>query len=418
MRRLLLSLTILFAILITAIGEEIPFRITADFYGGYILPISKNLELTAKNPVLGGEVDVEFLPRGKYNWEQQWGFPTIGVGFVGMDLGNPEILGQAFAIYPYVLVPIVKTKVFNLNYKVGAGMSFFTKTWNDCDTLHGINAATANSTIGSTANIYLSTGANMRFEFGRGVSLGLELGYNHMSNGSILQPNGGMNILYGKIGIGYQPKSEKFVQPVKAHVRNLPFDMFLDIVASGGVRELYYRDNKRYGIAALHLATAGRISNFYALGGGIDVFYDGVFVQQGTRGDEKYTQHTYYGRYFIPNENFENKMRCGLSIANYFIIGRVTAELDWGLYLYDGVRNANPKPHERYGYNRPMFYSYNIDEEDGWNYFRLAMKIHIWEGLTANVAVKTHLQKAEFIEFGLGYQIPFIFKKNRIIESQ
>lgn len=406
-------LCIALCVTVTAFAEDLPYRITADFYSGYILPISKNLELTAKNPIFGGELAVEFLPRGKYPWEQHWGRPTIGVGLVGMDLGNPTILGQAFAVYPYVLVPIVRTNVFNLNYKVGAGMSFFTKTWNDCDTLNGINAATANSTIGSVANIYLSTGANMRFNVGKGVSIGLEFGYNHMSNGSILQPNGGLNILYGKLGIGYQPKAEKYVLPEKEPVENLPFDMFLDIVASGGVRELYYRDNKRYGIASLHLATAGRISNFYALGGGLDMFYDGVFVQQGTRGSEVYNQHTHYKRYFIPNENIENKLRCGLFLANYFIIGRVTAELDWGCYLYDGVRNANPNPHPKYGYNRPMFYTYNIDDEDGWNYFRLALKVRVWEGLTANVAVKTHLQKAEFIEFGLGYQIPFQFHKKQ-----
>lgn len=413
MKRCFFFFFLLVTVAVSAFAKEFPYRITADFYSGYILPISKNLELTAKKPIFGGEVAVEFLPRDKYDWEQRWGLPTIGAGFVGLDLGNPSILGQAFAVYPYVLVPIVRTNVFKLNYKVGAGVSFFTKTWNDCDTLNGINSATANSTIGSIANVYLSTGTNMRFELGSGVSMGLEFGYNHMSNGSILQPNGGLNILYGKVGFGFQPKASKYTLPAKVQPKDLPFDMFLDIVASGGVRELYYRDNKRYGIASLHVATAGRLGNFYALGGGLDLFYDGVFVQQGQRGSEIYNQHTHYKRYFIPNENAENKWRCGFFIANYFILGRVTAELDWGFYLYDGVRNANPNPHPKYGYERPMFYTYKINDEDGWNYFRLAFKVRVWEGLTANVALKTHLQKAEFIEFGLGYQIPFLFPKNK-----
>jgi len=38
--------------------------------------------------------------------------------------------------------------------------------------------------------------------------------------------------------------------------------------------------------------------------------------------------------------------------------------------------------------------------------------------LTANVALKTHLQKAEFIEFGLGYQIPFLFPKNKKVANK
>ena len=89
-----------------------------------------------------------------------------------------------------------------------------------------------------------------------------------------------------------------------------------------------------------------------------------------------------YKRYFISNENAANKWRCGFFIANYFILGRVTAELDWGFYLYDGIRNANPNPHPKYGYERPMFYTYKINDEDGWNYFRLAFKVRVWEGLT------------------------------------
>lgn len=414
MKRLTIIITFYFTAICLFCAEKIPYRISGGFYGGYIVPISKNLELTAKKPALGGELNVEFLPRGKYDWESQWGFPTIGVGLQTIDLGNPKILGQAFAAYPYVLVPVAKSRVFQLNYKAGFGIGAVTKSWNDCDTLSGINAPTANSTMGSHLSFYISTGANMRFEVGRGVSLGLEFGYNHWSNGSILQPNIGYNIIYGKMSVGFQPHADQFVQPEKPkEIRNLPFDLLLDITANGGVRELYYADNKRYAVASARIYTLERISNFYAVGGGFDVFYDGAFVQQGKRGDENYRQNTHYARYFVPNDNLENKFRCGLTIANYFILGRVTGELDWGVYLYDGMRNANPKPHPKYGHNRPMFYTYNINEEDGWNFFRLGLKVRIIQGLTANATVKLHLQKAEMFEFGLGYQIPFVLKKNK-----
>ena len=49
----------------------------------------------------------------------------------------------------------------------------------------------------------------------------------------------------------------------------------------------------------------------------------------------------------------------------------------------------------------------NVSEEDGWNYFRLGMRCRVWNNLSLSVAVKTHLQKAELIEWGIGYDIPF-----------
>ena len=98
----------------------------------------------------------------------------------------------------------------------------------------------------------------------------------------------------------------------------------------------------------------------------MDVFYDGVSVQQGNRGTESYTQNTRFGRYFIPTEDLANKFRAGVCLSNEFIIGRLTAVLQWGVYVYDPIRNATHDPHPVYGDNRPMFYSYDIEKEDGW----------------------------------------------------
>ena len=99
------------------------------------------------------------------------------------------------------------------------------------------------------------------------------------------------------------------------------------------------------------------------MGGGLDVFYDGVFVQQGNRGTESYTQNTRFGRYFIPTEDLANKFRAGVCLSNEFIIGRLTAVLQWGVYVYDPIRNATHDPHPVYGDNRPMLYSYDIEKE-------------------------------------------------------
>ena len=383
----------------------------AQTIGGYIVPLSKNLKNIAPNPTLGGELLIEFPSWNKYSWQQYLGDPTLGVGFVGLDLGNSKVLGQAFALYPYLLIDIIKTPHFKLDWKVGAGMSFFNKTYNRVFDEFGNNpewsyyGPTCNNLIGSIINVYLTTAAHFNFYIKNGWAVHTDLGYMHMSNGSILQPNGGINILYAAIGVSYKLEKEKSsnTNNTTKKFSNLPHRWSLNITASGGYRELYYMDNKGYAVGSLHIGTTYNICNWYALGGSLDVFYDGVFNRQGAG----YKEHTSFGRYTILNDDISNKFRIATSFNNEFRIGRITAILDWGVYLYDPIRLAYTDTNGNKYTKRALLYRYNIEKEDGWNYFRLGVRCRVLENLYLQTAVKTHLTKAEMIEWGIGYQIPF-----------
>lgn len=383
----------------------------AQTIGGYIVPLSKNLKNIAPNPTLGGELSIEFPSWNKYSWQQYLCDPTLGFGFVGLDLGNSKVLGQAFALYPYLLIDIIKTPHFKLDWKVGAGMSFFNKTYNRVFDEFGNNpewsyyGPTCNNLIGSIINVYLTTAAHFNFYIKNGWAVHTDLGYMHMSNGSILQPNGGINILYAAIGASYKLEKEKSsnTNNTTKKFSNLPHRWSLNITASGGYRELYYMDNKGYAVGSLHIGTTYNICNWYALGGSLDVFYDGVFNRQGTG----YKEHTSFGRYTILNDDISNKFRIATSFNNEFRIGRITAILDWGVYLYDPIRLAYTDTNGNKYTKRALLYRYNIEKEDGWNYFRLGVRCRVLENLYLQTAVKTHLTKAEMVEWGIGYQIPF-----------
>lgn len=375
----------------------------AQTIGGNILPLTKNITEINPNPTLGGEFAIEFPSWNQYPWQQYLGEPTLGVGFIGLDLGNNNILGQSFALYPYLLIDIISTPHFELNWKVGAGISFFNKTYDRCDTIPShFGNATTNTLIGSIINVYLTTGLNFNFPIKNNWAVHADLGYMHMSNGSVLQPNGGLNILYATIGTSYKIEKAKNHDPTEKFPP-LPYKWSLNITASGGYRELFYMDNKGYGIGSLHIGTTYNICDWYAFGGSVDVFYDGAFNQQGAG----YKEHTNFGRYIILNDNISNKFKVATSINNEFRIGRITAILDWGIYLYDPIRLAHTDINGNKYTKRPLLYKYNIEEEDGWNYFRLGVRCRIWDNLYVQTTVKTHLQKAEMIEWGIGYQIPF-----------
>ncbi len=378
----------------------------AQTMGGNILPITKNITNINPNPSLGGELAIEFPSWHEHPWQQYLSEPTLGVGFVGLDLGNNKILGQAFALYPYLLIDIVKTPHFELNWKIGAGLSFFNKTYNRCDTIPAnFNSATTNTLIGSIVNVYLTTGANLNFPITKTFALHAELGYMHMSNGSVLQPNGGINMIYASIGATYKiDKNYNHSNNTKEKIfSSLPYQWSINITGSGGYRELYYLDNKGYGVGSLHVGATYNIGNWYALGGSLDAFYDGVFNQQGAG----YKEHTRFGRYIILNENLSNKFRVAISVNNEFKMGKITAILDWGIYLYDPIRLAYTDSNGNKYTKRPILYKYNIEKEDGWNYFRLGVRCQVWDNIYLQTTVKTHLSKAEMVEWGVGYQIPF-----------
>jgi hypothetical protein len=88
------------------------------------------------------------------------------------------------------------------------------------------------------------------------------------------------------------------------------------------------------------------------------------------------------------------------------MLGRFTAGIDLGLYLYDPLKNTAPyNDAKNETLNKPLIYPYNINYEDGWFYTVGTLKYALNKHLFISLGLKTHLQKAEFIEWGLGYKL-------------
>ena len=230
-----LSTLILSIITLVAIAQPNKFVFKAHAIGGEVIPINQTLKSINPSSTLGGELAIEFPSWGEYPWQQYLGEPTLGVGFVGLDLGNHKVLGQTFAIYPYLLIKIVELPHFELNWKIGAGLSFFNKTYNRVYKEFGNDpdwsyyGPTCNNLIGSIINVYLTTGANLNFPITKQFAIHTDLGYMHMSNGSVLQPNGGLNILYAAIGASYKLDKEDIKEKARNSIKTIVLPESTDI---------------------------------------------------------------------------------------------------------------------------------------------------------------------------------------------
>ena len=365
---------------------------------GSVYPHDKQIKKIIDQPVSGAELSVEYQTLGEKPWQQYNNFPVVGVGAVWLNLGNPSQLGHAFALYPYINYRLLDTKFFKLRVKAGMGASYLTKTYYNTNADNYQSLQSGNAAIGSNLNVYFSGGGSLEIPIYNGLSLTADYTWNHMSNGSVVVPNSGLNLLNAFAGIKYTPNYKAFNRPEKAEHPDLNRNFKWECILSGGVRQLFYRDKKNFPIGSISIAAYKPLSNFYQMGLGVDGFYDGA-----------YDGNTKFERSYITSDQLQNKLRAGISWRHELLLGKITAGLQFGIYLYDPLKNLEPKDlvvsNGGLPLNKPLIYTYDIDKEDGWLYTRAVFKYAVTDHLLLSVGLKTHLQKAEFIEWGVGYKL-------------
>ncbi|MCQ2351089.1 MAG: acyloxyacyl hydrolase [Paludibacteraceae bacterium] len=405
--------------------DFVPYSIKAEFVGGYIYPHDRDLVSPAvKGPSLGGQVAFEWHTDGSRQWHLDFNRPTVGVALQVIDLSNPKVLGQMIIPYTYINIPMVRSRVADFNFMLGGGFGFCT---NPCNVEGAINdprglkgddptknkAFDYNFIIGGPLTFNLQAGVNVDFHVHTQVDITLGVDYNHCSSGSLFQPNAGLNIFDGKVGLKYHPVIRKYNTPVEVKRDTTKLKRWYgEIIASGGAKALYYKDTKYWGCASLNFEAFYRTCRQHRIGMGVDMFYDGAYAVTAKQNADgtwiKDNSNTSFGRTFTTEDKFLNKFRVGLNITNEITIGKFMIGFGFGVYLYDPVKNMEPFADAQKAANngtslkRGMFYTYDIDKQDGWNYFRLSAKYYITKHLLAQIAFKTHLQKVEFVEFGIG----------------
>lgn len=403
----------LFCVPFSLVYSEGNIQYRASLLGGFFMKDGK-VDPWVKGPVLGGEVAVEFLPTGKWQFLQNYNNATMGVSLSFFDFGNNKMLGQAIAPAAYIHIPFINHKKVEWGISAGIGIGFNTKRYintvsaeNRYKSIEG-----ANQSIGSVVNLYLPEVMYLRVHLTDSWTLGASFGWYHFSNGSIKLPNSGYNIFMGELGVTYRPKADKYVAPEKRVPRKL-YDgkrWDVEISATGGFRQAYYRDKGFFGCATVSVSAHWRPVSIFKLGGGIDMFYDDYYRSVNVNPQEGDRQ-TLFRKTWLEGSEVKNCFRVGISLQPEFVFGNFTCGFHFGVYLYDNIKNLEPyKEVEKNGkpFSRGIFYSYDIanagsaGHADGWLYTRIVLKYRVTKHLFVQAGLKAHLTKAEFIDAGLG----------------
>lgn len=394
---------------------------------GMIMPDGK-VDPFVQRPVLGGSFGIEFLPTGKWHCLQQWNNASVGVGVSYLNLGNDQKLGSAFALYGYMNQPFYNGKHFGIGLRPSVGVAAISKRY--ANTYEGTSLykdhTGANWSIGSILNAYLALQLYMDFPIKEGWAITVNGGWQHMSNGSVMHPNAGYNIFGGEIGVRYRPTPDPSLKGEEAPKPDVPRKLYdgvdkpwaVELSATGGMKQNYYADNQNgqqfFGAATVKVAAYWVPVSIFRVGLGVDGFYDGYYacVSKEFAPANPGATVTYFGKTYLKESDVKNCFRVGLSLQPEFIIGRLTAGLHVGFYVFDPIKNLEPyaeaKAADQAGtpLDRGIFYGYDFTKasnyEDGWCYMQFVLKYHVLDHMFVQLGLKTHGVRAEFIDAGLG----------------
>ena len=387
--------------------------------------------------VLGGTAAVEFLPTGRIGALQQWNNASIGVAATYLNLGQDKYFGNVVSVWGYLNIPLVHTPHFVFGLRPGVGVAFADKRYKNTVPEEYLwkayqvadadgekpNKQIANISIGSVANAFLNGGFYMDFPIRDGWALTFAGGWQHVSNGSVQTPNAGYNMFNAELGVTYTPHEEDVLRTMPS--ADVPRHLYdgvekkwdVEIGLSGGVRSVYYRDRKLFGIGEMSVSAHWQPVSIFRLGGGLDVFYDGAYrsICDEFATVDNTAPVTYFGKTYLAESRVENCFRVGLSVQPEFVVGNLSFGYHLGVYLYDPVKNLEPYEEAASAaakgekLHRGVFYAYDLSRastyQDGWFWQRVQLKYEVTEHLYVQLGLKLHIMKAEYLSAGLGVRI-------------
>ncbi len=391
-------------------GKRLRVDYEVSAHAGWLMPDGKVDKMVGRTgawygPVYGGDLSVTFRPE----WQslRDWNGAGVGVGLSYRNMGHP-LMGHAIAPYTYLDIPIIRLPRFSLGIHSGIGAAFMTKTYKNTvsESAEYQSLEGANQSIGSVFNFYFPEALYIGFPIAGGWSVFARGGWYHISNGSIRQPNSGYNIFSASAGVRYAAGEEPTVSRVAEKSGKPARAWEVEMSFTGGGRQVYYKDRQTFFVGEIQAAAYWRAHAIFRLGGGVDVFYDGAYVRREVSSSWKKTN------YAGADADGKDCWRVGVSIQPEFVVGRLTAGLHVGAYLYDPVRELEPydeavaSPSGRIA--KPLFYRYDLWKAgsagyaDGWLYTQVVVRYHLPWHVFVQGTMKSHVTKVEFVSVGIG----------------
>jgi len=338
------------------IGQNLSLRL--DGHYGFVIPEYQHFNYLVEKPISGLELSLLKKTTGKTIWEQAYKYPEYGLTFSMSTLGNREVFGNEFALYPFVQSFIIRKEKFQLTNQFGLGIGYATKKFDLENNFENIS-------VGSNLNIHFNFKLGTRFILTKRLSINSGLSFSHYSNANMAEPNLGLNLVTAYLGLNYAAgETTEFKK--NEMVQFQPNHEFVFIYAAGG-KHTRALQSTIYFTSSMSLEYKYQWKRKFHFGGGVDIFYDSATeTEMSSPGNSEYK----------PIYDF----RSGIHLSQELVYDRFSFILQEGIYigLTDHVDHAVM-------YNRAIL--------------RWKFKEH----LLLHISMKSHLHILDYPEVGFGY---------------
>jgi hypothetical protein len=331
--------------------------IVARLHYGFLLAHRERVEHLVQH-TSGFEISLSRQMTGEKEWHQSYKYPQTGYSYIFLDFSQPKILGNAHALMAFINFPFVRTNMFQFSMRLSCGLGYLTKRYERVENYK-------NDVTGSHLNAAIQFNFETRYRLADQLYFNFNVGLTHFSNGSFRTPNLGINNPSVNGGFTYQfHRSGEFVATDHSTVIK---KLQVDVLYSAGVKEIYPPTGKKYVAHTLSSTVMKPVSRKVRLGIGLDVFYDLSLIRAFRNSNET-----------VPDDF--KIVRSGIHVGEELMIGKLSILLQMGAYWLDQFK------------------------EDGSFYHRIGFKYLLGQHLFANLTLKSHFARADYVECGFGWK--------------
>jgi hypothetical protein len=358
------------------IAEHNPWFIRGGFTPAFILgenPFQEALSTQQIDKAPSVTVEVGRRTDGSSDWHELYGMPSYGVGFSLASFRNGTEHARPVEAYAFFSWPFITlTKRLDVTTDFGMGVSWNWKRVNDQNGL-------SQNVLGSNLNARIDWGFYLRDMLSPRYMLYAGIDFTHRSNGGVVQPDYGINVLGPKVMLQYNLGAFGLDVPTPHEVQRppaLPSEWDLIFAGSSGVKNVVEITGKSdFGTLEGTAAAQWRFYRYGRIAMGTDLLYDssaGAVTTAPILGQP---------------QNADGPWALGFYGGYEHIIGRFSAFLHVGYQVARGLDDPDLS---------------RLYQRLGWRY-------QVTDRVFATFAVRaTEIRRADSLQFGVGYRLPWL----------
>jgi hypothetical protein len=336
------------------------FYVKAAYHPGYVMPEYTLYDYLVNDYARAFTVSVTKRPPGKTYWAQLYNYPEFGLAIQYATLGNSEVFGHEWSVYPFFNVHILESGKISLINQLGLGVGFANKKFD-------LKTNPYNVAVGTTLNCHFNFELNLQYQALKKFYLYTGIGFDHFSNGNLGEPNLGINYMTFSAGMRYLvgEKSEENRFDIERYVPSTR----MSLVFTAGVKHARALLDKSYLVTALSFELKPKWWRVFYPGIGADIFYDRATKdEENVFGDEPYASI----------DNFKT----GFHLTQELVYNKFSIALQEGFYVL--------LTDKAFGHT---------------TYHRFIIRHQISDRFFLQLSMKAHVVVLDYLELGIGYHI-------------